>query len=150
MQLRLAIAAIFLMPIFLVRADINELRLYWKKLAVLSTVNSVIPFFLLAFLTLFVSAGFAAILNATARLEQLSNSSSGPSPFNPATSIALIYPISKSGVAPAVVIHARQEIPDSGFCFLLRHEFLFLKQFRHIHNRTFAIDKRHDERIYFR
>jgi drug/metabolite transporter (DMT)-like permease len=68
MQLRLAIAALFLIPIFLLRANVSELKTHWRKLALLGVVNSAIPFSLLAFSTLYLTAGFAAIINATAPL----------------------------------------------------------------------------------
>jgi hypothetical protein len=68
MQLRLAIAALFLIPIFLLRANVSELKIHWRKLALLGVVNSAIPFSLLAFSTLYLTAGFAAIINATAPL----------------------------------------------------------------------------------
>ena len=68
MQLRVTIAALFLLPIFLLRSDISELVTHWKEVAVLGTVNSAIPFCLLAYSTLYVTGGFSAILNATAPL----------------------------------------------------------------------------------
>jgi drug/metabolite transporter (DMT)-like permease len=65
-EVRVFIAALFLLPIFLIRADVSELTSNWKKLAVLSVMNSAAPFFLLTFATLSITGGFAGILNATA------------------------------------------------------------------------------------
>ena len=67
-ELRVAIASIFLLPILMMRADLTELRTHWKKLAIVGSVNSAIPFMLLAFSTLYLTGGFAAILNATSPL----------------------------------------------------------------------------------
>ncbi len=55
-----------LLPIFLLRADVSELTSNWKKLSILSVMNSAAPFFLLTFATLSITGGFAGILNATA------------------------------------------------------------------------------------
>ena len=65
-EVRVFIAALFLLPIFLLRADVSELTSNWKKLAILSVMNSAAPFFLLTFATLSITGGFAGILNATA------------------------------------------------------------------------------------
>jgi drug/metabolite transporter (DMT)-like permease len=65
-EVRVFIAALFLLPIFLLRADISELTMNWKKLSILSVLNSAAPFFLLTFATLSITGGFAGILNATA------------------------------------------------------------------------------------
>ena len=67
-ELRVAIASIFLLPILMMRADLTELRTHWKKLTTVGTVNSAIPFMLLPFSTLYLTGGFAAILNATSPL----------------------------------------------------------------------------------
>ena len=67
-ELRVATAAIFLLPILMMRADLAELRTHWKKLATVGTVNSAIPFMLLPFSTLYLTGGFASILNATSPL----------------------------------------------------------------------------------
>jgi len=65
-EVRVFIAALFLLPIFLLRADVSALTSNWKKLAILSIMNSAAPFFLLTFATLSITGGFAGILNATA------------------------------------------------------------------------------------
>lgn len=67
-QLRVVIGSLFLLPIFMVRGQISELRIHWKKLGLLGTINSAIPFCLLTYSTLYLTGGFAAILNATAPL----------------------------------------------------------------------------------
>lgn len=65
-EVRVFIAALFLLPIFLLRADVSELTSNWKKLSILSVMNSAAPFFLLTFATLSITGGLAGILNATA------------------------------------------------------------------------------------
>ena len=65
-EVRVVIAALFLLPIFLLRANISELTVHWKKLAILSVLNSAAPFFLRTYATLSITGGFAGILNATA------------------------------------------------------------------------------------
>ncbi len=65
-EVRVIIAALFLLPIFLLRADVSELTSNWKKLSILSVLNSAAPFYLLTFATLSITGGFAGILNATA------------------------------------------------------------------------------------
>ena len=64
-QLRVGIAAVFLLPIFLLRVEANELTANWKKLTVLGVLNSASPFLLLTYATLTITGGFAAILTAT-------------------------------------------------------------------------------------
>ena len=64
--LRVAIASLVLLPVLLLRADIGELRVHWKKLATVGTLNTAIPFILLPFSTIYLTGGFASILNATA------------------------------------------------------------------------------------
>ena len=67
-ELRVVIASLFLFPILMLRADVGELTTHWKKLAIVGTVNSAVPFILLPFATLYLTGGFAAILNATSPL----------------------------------------------------------------------------------
>lgn len=67
-ELRVAIAALVLLPFLLVRENAASLRLHWKKLVFLGVVNSAIPFFLFSYSTLYLTAGYASILNATAPL----------------------------------------------------------------------------------
>ena len=65
-EVRVIIAALFLLPIFLVRSEVSELTSNWRKLTFLSVLNSAAPFYLLTFATLSITGGFAGILNATA------------------------------------------------------------------------------------
>ncbi len=67
-QLRVTVAALFLLPILLSRDGGPGLRQHWKKLALLGILNSAIPFYLLSYSTLSLTGGFASILNATAPL----------------------------------------------------------------------------------
>ena len=66
--LRAAIACLLLLPFLLLRGGAAELKIHWKKLALVGVLNSAIPFCLLALATVSLSGGFAAILNATAPL----------------------------------------------------------------------------------
>jgi len=66
--LRAAIAALFLLPFLLLQIGTAELKEHWKKLALVGVLNSAIPFYLLSFATLYLSAGFASIVNATSPL----------------------------------------------------------------------------------
>jgi drug/metabolite transporter (DMT)-like permease len=67
-QLRLLIAAMFLLPILKLRVGFAELPQNWKPLTILGFLNSAIPFLLLTYSTLYVTAGFSSIFNATAPL----------------------------------------------------------------------------------
>ena len=67
-QLRMLIAAVFLMPILVVRVGFRDIPRNWKTLTLLGACNSAIPFLLLSYATLHVSAGFSSIVNATAPL----------------------------------------------------------------------------------
>ena len=67
--IRVAVTALCLLPVLLGRpAWRAEFRQNLGKLAVLGLINSAIPFPLFAYSTLFVTAGFASIINATAPL----------------------------------------------------------------------------------
>lgn len=67
-QLRLLIAAIFLLPILGMRVGFAELPGNWRPLTMLGFYNSAIPFLLLTYSTLYVTAGFSSVINATAPL----------------------------------------------------------------------------------
>ena len=67
-QLRMLIAALFLLPVLKMRIGFAELPLNWKPLTILGFLNSAIPFLLLTYSTLYVTAGFSSIFNATAPL----------------------------------------------------------------------------------
>ncbi len=64
MMLRVAIAALVLMPIVIWK---KRLTLLWENIvpiSIVGIVNSAIPFSLIAYSTLYVTAGFASVLNA--------------------------------------------------------------------------------------
>jgi drug/metabolite transporter (DMT)-like permease len=67
-QLRLLIAAVFLLPILQLRVGLSELGPEWQALTMLGFLNSAIPFLLLTYSTLYVTAGFSSVINATAPL----------------------------------------------------------------------------------
>jgi len=64
-ELRTAIAAIFLLPIILWKKKLKILKDNFGTLLVAGLFSSAIPFCLLSYATLYVSAGYASILNAT-------------------------------------------------------------------------------------
>jgi drug/metabolite transporter (DMT)-like permease len=67
-ELRVAIAAAFLLVVLTVSDKLRRLGERKGGLFVVGVANSALPFCLLAYATLFVTAGFAAILNATSPL----------------------------------------------------------------------------------
>lgn len=67
-ETRVAVAALVLLPIVLRQGGTRELRAYWRALSFVGAVNSAIPFTLLSYAVLSITAGFGAILNATAPL----------------------------------------------------------------------------------
>ena len=67
-QLRMLIAALFLLPVLKMRIGLAELPPNWKPLTMLGFLNSAIPFLLLTYSTLYVTAGFSSVFNATAPL----------------------------------------------------------------------------------
>jgi drug/metabolite transporter (DMT)-like permease len=67
-ELRVGIAAVMLLPLLAMRGNIEELRSNAAPIAVVGLMNSALPFTLFAFASLTMTAGFAAILNATAPL----------------------------------------------------------------------------------
>jgi drug/metabolite transporter (DMT)-like permease len=66
--LRVAIAALFLLPLLLARGQLPTLRLHWKKIFFLGLLNSGIPFALYAYALLSISTGLSSLLNATVPL----------------------------------------------------------------------------------
>lgn len=67
--LRVLIASIFLLPILnMNKVAIHCLRQNWKSLFFVGVLNSALPFTLLAFTSLHLTAGFTSIINATAPL----------------------------------------------------------------------------------
>src|SRR5262245_44544397 len=67
-ELRVGIAALALLPLLAMRGSAGDLRRNAAPIAVVGVLNSALPFTLLAFASLTMTAGFAAILNATAPL----------------------------------------------------------------------------------
>ncbi len=65
-EVRVAIAALVLLPMLFARGQGSELADNWVTLGVLGIHNTALPFFLLTWATLYLSAGIAGILNATA------------------------------------------------------------------------------------
>ena len=66
--LRVGLAALVLVPAMAVRGGAGQLRGRLVPVLVVGVVNSAIPFCLLAYATLWVTAGLASILNATSPL----------------------------------------------------------------------------------
>jgi drug/metabolite transporter (DMT)-like permease len=64
-ELRVLIAAVFLLAIVAWRRELAALRVNLIRASVLGAVNSALPFFLYTYATLTITAGFASILNAT-------------------------------------------------------------------------------------
>ena len=65
-EVRVAIAALVLLPLLAIKGQFSELTGNWATLGVLGVHNTAMPFFLLTWATLFLSAGIGGILNATA------------------------------------------------------------------------------------
>ena len=65
---RVGIGAVFLVTVLARRGGLKGLSPNAVPLAVLGTINSAVPFTLFAYAVLFVTAGFAAVLNSTAPL----------------------------------------------------------------------------------
>ena len=65
---RVAIAALFLLPLLVARGQLNALRTHWKKIFFLGLLNSGIPFALYAYALLSISTGLSSLLNATVPL----------------------------------------------------------------------------------
>jgi drug/metabolite transporter (DMT)-like permease len=65
-EVRVAIAAFVLMPMLYAKGQFDQLTDNWTVLGILGVHNTAVPFLLLTWATLFLSAGIAGILNATA------------------------------------------------------------------------------------
>lgn len=66
--LRVAIAALFLLPLLLWRGLGPQLVRHWKKILFIGVFNSALPFACFSFALLSISTGLSAILNATVPL----------------------------------------------------------------------------------
>ena len=62
---RVAIAALFLTPIVMLRGLLPELKQHWQKIFFLGLFNSAIPFACFSFALLAITTGLSGILNAT-------------------------------------------------------------------------------------
>lgn len=67
-EIRVLIASLVLLPLLLKLDLWHQVRTYWRPLLILGCLNSAIPFSLLAFASITLSAGYTAILNATTPL----------------------------------------------------------------------------------
>ena len=67
-ELRVGIAAVFLLAVLAAQRRLGLLRVHVLPMTVVGLINSALPFCLLAYATLSVTAGFASILNATTPL----------------------------------------------------------------------------------
>ncbi|MDH3621854.1 MAG: DMT family transporter [Gammaproteobacteria bacterium] len=65
-EVRVAIAALVLLPLLIARGQFSDLTGNWATLGILGVHNTAMPFFLLTWATLYLSAGIGGILNATA------------------------------------------------------------------------------------
>jgi len=65
MELRVSIALAFLLPFFVARSGLAELRVHWKPICFVGVFTTAIPFCLLAWATLSLTAGSVSIVNAT-------------------------------------------------------------------------------------
>jgi len=65
---RVAGAALLLMPLLAARGGLGELRRHWRPIVVVGLVNSALPFVCYGYAALSISAGLASIFNATSPL----------------------------------------------------------------------------------
>ena len=66
--LRVGGAALFLLPLLLMRGQGAELRRHWRAIGVVGLTNSALPFLCFAYAALSITAGLSAIFNAAAPL----------------------------------------------------------------------------------
>ncbi|MEQ8955464.1 MAG: DMT family transporter, partial [Gammaproteobacteria bacterium] len=64
-ELRVLFGLLFLLPVFLLRGKFSHVVDNWRTILVIGLLNMAVPFTLLAFATLSITAGYASILNAT-------------------------------------------------------------------------------------
>jgi len=68
-EVRVLVASLFLLPIWYFREAKNQavlLKKMWPHLLAIGILNSAVPFVLFAYSTLYITGGFASVLNATA------------------------------------------------------------------------------------
>ena len=66
--LRLAGAALLLVPLLAARGELASLRRHWRAIAVVGVLNSALPFLCFAYAALSITAGLSAILNSATPL----------------------------------------------------------------------------------
>ncbi|MGE8494885.1 DMT family transporter [Comamonas sp.] len=66
--LRVILAALFLLPLMLLRGEWPALRQHWKPVLFSGIINSAIPFSLFAYAVVYMPTGMASVLNACAPL----------------------------------------------------------------------------------
>jgi drug/metabolite transporter (DMT)-like permease len=66
--LRVAGAALLLVPLLAVRGDLGALRQHWRTIAIVGLVNSALPFLCFAYAALSINAGLSAIFNSATPL----------------------------------------------------------------------------------
>ena len=66
--LRVALAALFLLPVMLVRGEWPALRVHWRPVLFSGLINSAIPFALFSYAVVHMPTGMASVLNAAAPL----------------------------------------------------------------------------------
>lgn len=64
--LRTGIAALVLLPVLLAKRQLNTVVKNWRIISVIGLINTAIPFCLFSYSTLYLGAGYASVLNATA------------------------------------------------------------------------------------
>ena len=65
---RVAGAALLLVPLLAVRGELGSLRAHWRTIAVVGALNSALPFLCFAYAALSITAGLSAILNSATPL----------------------------------------------------------------------------------
>ena len=66
--LRVGLAALFLMPVFLVRGVWSDFKRRYRQILLVGVLNSALPFALFSFAVMHIATGLTAILNATVPL----------------------------------------------------------------------------------
>ena len=66
--LRVAGAALFLLPLLMLRGQMGELRRHWRPIFVVGLTNSALPFLCFGYAALSITAGLSAIFNAATPL----------------------------------------------------------------------------------
>ncbi len=67
-EVRVVLTAVFLVPILMARSGTADLKTHWQPILMVGALNSALPFCLFAYSTLYLTGGFAAIINATSPL----------------------------------------------------------------------------------